>query len=364
MVRRGVALVSATISLWLAAVGSVAAQQGYRIIAVGDVMMGSSHPSAASLDPRLVRGADLAAIIGAPLLRILRSGDMVVANYEGAIWDGNGPTKNCRNPRVCFAFKSPDFHADILRDLGFNFVGLANNHTGDFQELGRVATIAALKRRGIAVAGIDQSDAQWSSLALKDGTRVAFVAFGFNPGLLSVNDIPRAEEIVRELRRGHDLVVVNMHAGGEGANYLHVTRQQENFLGENRGNAYLFAHRMIDAGAAVILGASPHVPRAVEVYKGRFIAYSLGNFWTYAQFNLKGPNGIAPVLDLVIGKDGRVLSAMLHSIKQDHPGLPRLDPDVAALRLVADLTAKDFPEAGLRFGADGSITGPGIGGRQ
>lgn len=364
MIRRNLLALSTAALASLLIAGTVAAQQGYRIIAVGDVMMGSSHPSAASLNPRMSPGADLAAIIGAPLLGILRSGDMVVANYEGAIWDGQGPTKTCGNPRVCYVFKSPDFHADILKSLGFNMVGLANNHTGDFQEAGRVATIAALKRRGIAIAGIDQPGAQWSTVVLKDGTRVAFVAFGFNPGLLSVNNIPRAEGIVRDLKRNHDLVVVNMHAGGEGANFVRVTREQETFLGENRGNAYLFARRMVDAGASVILGASPHVPRAVEVYRGRFIAYSLGNFWTYSQFNLKGPNGIAPVLDLVVTKDGRVLSARLHSIVQDHPGVPRLDPDNAAAKLVAQLTAQDFPEMKAQFLPDGRIIAPGIGTRQ
>jgi poly-gamma-glutamate capsule biosynthesis protein CapA/YwtB (metallophosphatase superfamily) len=357
------ARLAAALLALVCALGSAEAQNRYRLIAVGDVMMGSSHPSDAALNPRLVRGVDLATIIGPQLLQILRSGDMVIANYEGAIWDGVGPTKNCGNPKVCFAFRSPDFHSDILKDAGFNMIALANNHTGDFQEAGRQATIASLKRRGFVIGGLQQPGAQWGTLALRDGARAAFVAFGFNPGNLSVHDIPRAEALVRELRRSHDLVIVYMHAGGEGANYLRVARGRENFLGENRGDVLAFARAMIDAGAATVVGASPHVPRAVEIYRGRFIAYSLGNFWTYAMFNLRGPNGVAPVLDLELARDGRVLGVRLHSIVQDHPGVPRLDPQGAALRLIADLTAQDFPQSRLQFHGDGRITGPGIAGQ-
>ena len=82
------------------------------------------------------------------------------------------------------------------------------------------------------------------------------------------------------------------------ASYTRVTRQKETFYGENRGNVYEFAHTAIDNGADIVLGHGPHVTRAVEVYKGKFIAYSMGNFNTYGRFSLAGPNGIAPLLDI------------------------------------------------------------------
>ena len=53
----------------------------------------------------------------------------------------------------------------------------------------------------------------------------------------------------------------------------------------------MFSHAVIDAGADLVLGHGPHVLRAMEIYKGRLVAYSLGNFATYGRFTLKGPNG-------------------------------------------------------------------------
>ena len=59
-----------------------------------------------------------------------------------------------------------------------------------------------------------------------------------------------------------------------------------------------FPHELIDAGADIIFGHGPHVTRAVEVYKERFIAYSLGNFCTYRGISVSGVNGLAPIVKL------------------------------------------------------------------
>ena len=111
----------------------------------------------------------------------------------------------------------------------------------------------------------------------------------------------------------------------------------------------------VDAGADVVLGHGPHVPRAVELYRGRFIAYSLGNFWTWKRFNLRGPNGLAPVLDLEVDRSGMAVSARIVSARQAGLGSPRLDPTGGAARTIEDLTGDDFPENNLRFDEDGRI---------
>nr|WP_281721760.1 CapA family protein [Nitrosomonas nitrosa] len=342
--------------------GAALAETGtYRIIGVGDTMMGSDYP-APVFDARLTANADPASIIGRELAAVLKSGDIVFANYEGTIHSLPGPAKRCNDPRLCYVFRSPPFHADVLKRLGFNIVSLANNHSGDFGDPGRIATYETFRRIGIAAAGPDRDGMRTAVMQLRDGTRVGFAAFGHNPGLMWLTNIKRAQDVVRDLRKSSDIVLISVHAGAEGANALKVTRAKEMFVGEDRGNVFEFARAVVDAGADVVLGHGPHVPRAVEVYKGKFIAYSLGNFWTYGRFNLRPPANLAPIADIEVDKRGRIVSAKIHSAIQDMPGVPRMDRVQSALKMIARLTAEDFPDAGIRFMPDGRISAPGLGG--
>lgn len=329
-----------------------------RLIGVGDVMLGTNFPEEKHLNPDLVPDADLASLIGEDLLRLLNSGDITFGNLEGSLFDGDGEHKPCRDPKSCYVFRSPEHYAGYLRDMGFDAMSLANNHAGDFLEAGRAATMAALGRNGIVFAGVDEPGVQTGTLVLDGGIRVGLAAFAPNRGTVNINDHERAIRIVKALGYGHDIVVVSFHGGAEGAAMTHVPRELEVFHGEHRGDVYRFAHDLIDAGADVVLGHGPHVPRAVEVYRGRFIAYSLGNFWTYGRFNLQDLAGIAPVVDLTLSsEDGRLLDARIHSVRQEGWGVPHLDPTGAALHAVAELTAADFPESTLRFAEDGRVTG-------
>ncbi len=327
-----------------------------RIVAVGDIMMGTTFPDSTYLDRRIVPGVKVGDLIGADLVDLLRSGDVVFGNLEGALFDGEGESKRCRNMDACYAFRSPEWYAGLLANMGINVMSLANNHSGDFLAAGREATIAALEEGRIAYAGLDQPGAMTGTVELADGTRVGLVGFSPNKGTLSIHGPERAGRLIRELDRTHDLVIVSFHGGAEGADRTHVTREPEEFYGERRGNVYEFAHAAIDAGADVVIGHGPHVPRAIEIYRDRFIAYSLGNFWTWARFNLRGPNGLAPVLDLEVDRDGRAVSARIVSARQVGLGSPRLDTEGRAAKLIADLTAEDFPEAELSFTDDGRIS--------
>ena len=144
-------------------------------------------------------------------------------------------------------------------------------------------------------------------------------------------------------------MIVSFHAGGEGKAYQHVTRKTDFFYSEDRANVYLFAHHAIDSGADLVLGQGPHVTRAVEVYNKKFIAYSLGNFCTYGLFNLDGPNGYAPLMNIRITREGDFMEATVHSVKQTK--LLGLMPDSAnrAFNRMLELTTEDFPEHLLTF---------------
>ena len=127
-------------------------------------------------------------------------------------------------------------------------------------------------------------------------------------------------------------------------------------MGENRGDPYHFAHVAVDAGADIVFCHGPHVPRAIEVYRGRFIAYSLGNFWTFGRMSLGGPTALTPIAAIQVDRNGALLNARILSATQTRPGGPVYDPSGAAAREIAMLTAADFPDGGTTVAADGTVS--------
>lgn len=332
-------------------------QASYRLIAVGDIMIGSDWPTPI-LDERVVRNGDAAQVVGPEIASLLKSGDIVFGNFEGTLHDLDYGAKSCGNPRVCFTFRSPVWYGEYLKAAGFNLMSNANNHARDFGPAGQQETVRRLTEAGLTVSAADAEGMRFGYRNLPDGTRVALVAFGHNTGLMKVQDYARVRQIVGEARRNADLVVVSCHIGAEGSSREHLTRATEIFLGEDRGNPWQFAHTAVDAGASIVLCHGPHVARAVEVYKGRLIAYSLGNFWTYGRFNLSGVSGYAPILDARISRTGELVSARIVSALQTRPGGPAIDPGNAAAARIGMLTAADLPESGVTVAPDGEIRWP------
>ncbi len=317
------------------------------IIAVGDIMLGSSYPNPSYLPPN--DGADLLEQVK-PLTQ---KADIVFGNLEGCLLTGEGPAKKCSDPKICFAFKMPEHYVKHLKDAHFNLLSTANNHVGDFGEVGRRNTAQVLQKAGIHFAGLQEYP--YTTFTVKN-IKVGFVAVAPNPGTVNMNDYPKLRQIIKHLDTTCDVVIFSFHGGAEGPAYQHITRKTEYFLGENRGNPYELARMAIDAGADVVLGHGPHVPRAVDLYKGKFIAYSLGNFATYGQFNISGPNGLAPAVEVVVDERGNFIRGKVHSFKQIGRGKPVVDPSHGAARLIAALTQQDIPESPLRVDEEGNIS--------
>ncbi|WP_390882160.1 CapA family protein [Capnocytophaga granulosa] len=309
------------------------------IVAVGDVMIGSGFPAGnLPKDDALESFKEVKSFL---------NGDIVFGNLEGAILD-SGNSEKCKNSKAgtCYAFRMPDRYGKILKEAGFSLMSTANNHANDFGETGRRNTARVLDEVGIYHAGPVENK---SVVFEKEGIRYGFCAFSPNSNMLSVNDLEQATDLVKELRPMADIVIVSFHGGAEGASHTHVPRQNEYFFGENRGNVYKFAHAVIDAGADIVLGHGPHVTRAVEVYKQKFIAYSMGNFNTYGTFNLSGPNGMAPLLDIKLDRKGNFLYAKVISTKQSKANGLELDPNYKVFEEMKRLTKTDFPETPLIF---------------
>ncbi len=317
------------------------------VVAVGDMMLGTNYPSASYLPAN--GGKDLLSEVEP----ILQDADVTFGNLEGTILDKGGIAKRCKNPDVCYVFRSPESYIEHYTKAGFDVLSIANNHSGDFGPTGRTKTKQILRDAGIEFAGLAGSDetATWE----KDGIRYGFAAFAPNSGTCDVRNIPRAAAIVKKLNETNDIVIVSFHGGAEGAKNQHVTRKTETYYGENRGNVYKFAHAMVDAGADLILGHGPHVTRGVELYKNKFITYSLGNFCTYGRFNLRGAAGIAPMLKLYLDENGGFVYGEITPIYQGKTHGPRIDPERRATKKLIELTKADFPESTLEITEDGFI---------
>jgi hypothetical protein len=313
------------------------------IIAVGDIMLGSAFPSKLNLPPDDAINSFVA-------VDTFLKGDIVFGNLEGCFLN-SGNSNKCKgiNPNNCYAFRMPDRYAAIYKKAGFNVLSVANNHVGDFDTKGRKNTAKILDSLQIHYAG--QLNKPFEIFEI-DSVKYAFCAFAPNENTVSIKNIDSAKMLVAELKKQANIVIVSFHGGGEGANYEHVTRKTEIFYKENRGNVYAFAHGVIDAGADVVLGHGPHVTRAVEVYKNKFIAYSLGNFCTYGMFSLKGPNAFAPLLQLKVNAKGDFLFADVVSVKQDKINRLTVDKDATAFKKLQSLTQSDFPEHNLKFEAN------------
>lgn len=318
-----------------------------RFIGVGDMMLGTNFPSEKYLPPN--EGKDLLST----LTPVLSSADITFGNLEGGFLTGDGTPKKCADPSVCYAFKSPDSYINHYVNAGFDLLSIANNHIYDFGLDGANNTVSILKKAGINFAGLNSCP---YTIFKKGDLTYGFTAFAPNEGTNSIKSIDSAVALVKFLNSKCDIVIVSFHGGAEGPSKTHITKETEIFLGENRGNPYKFAHAVIDAGADIVFGHGPHVTRAVDVYKDRFIIYSMGNFATYGRFNLKGVTGIAPVVDLSTNKKGEFLCAKIISIKQEGEGGPLFDEEHGALKEIIKLTKEDFPENTLNFSEDGLIT--------
>jgi poly-gamma-glutamate capsule biosynthesis protein CapA/YwtB (metallophosphatase superfamily) len=153
-----------------------------------------------------------------------------------------------------------------------------------------------------------------------------------------------------------DLVVVSFHGGAEGTNAQHVPNNTEIFFGEARGNLRLFARTVIDAGADLVLGHGPHVMRGMEIYQGRLISYSLGNFATYGWFQLAGETALSEILEVKLAADGKFIGGKIHPVKQEGRGGPLLDPSKAAIPLLRNLSNADFAGSAPKIADDGTVT--------
>jgi len=203
---------------------------------------------------------------------ILKSADITFVNLETSL------AENCRVVGT-YSFIGDPIFADSLSNAGIDVVSIANNHIFDAGEKGFLDTINNLEKRNIRYIGGGRNlkDARTAVIFNVKGTKIAFlgytqvcnhnftsVANDDQPGILPFS-LPLIIEDIKIAKKENDLVCVSIHWGIENTQKIHP-------------KAVKYAHRIIDAGADIIIGHHPHVPQGIEIYKNRPIFYSLGNF--------------------------------------------------------------------------------------
>lgn len=252
-----------------------------RFLAVGDIMMGRG------VESRLRKNGKPPTYSFEEVLPIFRQGDILFGNLEHPVTDGSKSLqpvqKGVKGGKYVLRCKTDTFEG--IKFAGFNLLSLANNHILDHYEEGLYDTMDILRENGIVWSGAGKNldEARKPAIIEKKGITV---------GLLSYTDFARytydgdpplyfaaeenksgvaplhaemIEEDIQALKGQVDLIAVSLHWGIEES--FQVTKQQIEL-----------AHRLIDQGVDMILGHHTHQFQGIEVYKGKLIAYSLGNF--------------------------------------------------------------------------------------
>lgn len=311
----------------------------------GDVMLGSEYPEG-FMPPDEGRNllSEVAAAFPANYIGFV--------NLEGVVSDRKLEPRDCGSSNRCFRFRMPTRLLQHLKSAGVSIVSTANNHIYDFGQEGVDDTATALKQAGMVGVGALANPTQ--IMVAADGTKVGYLAVAPHGGAAPMLDMTFVRDVLASLRKQADLVVVSMHAGAEGAQATRVSGETEMYLGANRGNVQAFAREVIDLGADMVVGHGPHVLRGLECYRGKLIAYSLGNFVTFGLFNLSPPLNLGGVLQVNLtpkGVDGQFIG-----FEQSHRSTG-LGPkrSEAPEKLLQSLSRENFKDKSA-INADGKIS--------
>ncbi|MFA6376249.1 MAG: CapA family protein [Candidatus Paceibacterota bacterium] len=186
----------------------------------------------------------------------LAGNDLALANLEGSFTDFKPRPLNPNNTSFTF---DPAL-VKVLKESGFNLVNLANNHVYDFGKDGFAQSKVYLEKSGIGHFGDFYNE---EDVVIKEirGVKIAFV--GYNE--FGDPTVSGTLTKIKEAKKQADFTVVYAHWGVEYQTNFWIGSQEK-------------GRQFVDAGADVVLGSHPHVVQPIEIYKGKVIFYSLGNF--------------------------------------------------------------------------------------
>lgn len=232
---------------------------------------------------------------------VLRSADIAVANLEGPFTIYPSLTASLKNKALQFTFEPA--LAPALADLGFDVLGLANNHTLNFGNAGLEMTRRYIGSSGMSYYGDPNNVNELSTIITKNGIKVGFIGF-HEFTYLNYNKV--FEEIDR-VRPKVDILIISPHWGIE-----YDTKPTD--------LQRKWAHQFIDSGVDAVIGAHSHVIGEIEEYQGKKIFYSLGNFAFDQYFSDATMNGLGVILDVEKGNNKINLTYRTIPIRTDREG--------------------------------------------
>ena len=279
-----------------------------RLLVGGDVLLSAST---APVERSMQKGLS-------HLRELTRTVHIAAANLEGPIDNGALPIKVCASEH-CHSFGQPLEAAQWMALAGFNALSVNNNHSMDRGVQGRYLTRKTLAENNVAPI--------WEEATYFPEQKMAMLAYSTNRGPYDARNTQPILDAIAQLARDWR-VWVHVHAGAEGEGATRIPCARETYLGEDRGDVVSMGRQMVDAGASIITMHGPHVPRAMELYKDRLIAYSLGNGLTAPGIGIHGNAGLSPWLELSIHPDGAYQSHRVHWFRQHrkHGLVPVEDP--------------------------------------
>lgn len=210
---------------------------------------------------------------------LIQRADIAVGNLEGAITPYPSVTASLVNKDLQFTF-DPSM-ASALANLGFDILGLANNHSFNYGTNGLEMTRRYIGSAGMLYYGDPFNKDEISTVVTRNGIKIGFVGFhefyyeNFDKVLFEIS----------RLKRDVDVVIVNPHWGIE-------------YQKEPTEKMVEWAHQFIDLGADVVVGAHPHIVGTTEIYKGKKIYYSLGNFAFDQYFSKATMEGLGVIIEI------------------------------------------------------------------
>jgi len=281
----------------------------------------------------------------AGLRSVLERADLAIGNFEDTLTEHKKSPKNTSSGRS-YAFRSPPHYAALMYKENFRILNVANNHANDFGDTGFKDTLNNMKEAGIAVAGVKDEAA---TLTVR-GLNITVLGFAYLNRFNMIQDIAEGAELVRQAKAKGAYVIVTFHGGAEGSPAIWHDDEEEEFLGENRGNTVAFSRAMIDAGADIVVGHGPHVLRSAECYKDKPIVYSLGNFVGVGGLSAKNFAAVSALLEISVAQDGSLRKLNLVPLNFNEQKIPQIDPQEFGTRLVNYLGKHaHFPGTFLEF---------------